>query len=373
MRRNNIGFLFLSTSIVRFSSIIAQSVIPLYINSFIASSKLISIAIALLWISNGVGSLFSIYFKKIHNFLIISFSLTSLGFLFLVFNNNYFQIYISIILIGVGLGSISILLAPSMHQANNKFEGIGLYSFALSMGLILGTLFSSIILTYLSFKFIFISTILLLVSPLIFTLKNKYNPIDINIKFKINNLFSIIQNKKFLKYLTFNFIYSLILPLIISYWGIYETKTIGLKPNLVMISLFLLFILSSLIRFALIKINEKGLIKMEILAIAILPLIFIFLNTNNLILNITGLLLFSIPHSVLYPSFLYKAFNSLDKNNVVIGNMIFSTSSGAGEFLSPLIALTIITYFNISKLFLFTLPIPILLLIFYLLAYNSKV
>ncbi len=370
MKGNNIGFLFLSTSIVRFSSIIAQSVIPLYISSFIASPKFISIAIALLWVSNGIGSILTTFFKKFHNFLIISFLLASLGFLLLIFNHNYSQIYTSIILIGIGLGSISILLAPSMHQASNKFEGIALYSFALSLGLIIGTLFSSIILTYLSFKFIFISAIILLITPLILVPKHKYNPIDISIKLKIDNLFPILKNKKFIKYFVLNFIYSLILPLIISYWGIYETKSLGLKPNLIMISLFSLFVLSSLIRFILIKTDEKDLVKMEILSITILPLIFVFLNTRNLILNIIGLLLFSIPHSILYPSFLYKTFKSLEKNDVVFGNMIFSASSGAAEFISPLIALTIISYFTISKLFLFTLPIPILLLIFYLLEYS---
>ncbi len=357
--------LFVSTSIVRFSSIIAQSVLPLYAFSLNITPFYISIIIAILWVFNGIGSLLINVSKKVNNFIVMSFLITLIGFILIIFSKNFFYLIISVSLVGLGLGSISILLAPSMHTDNKGFEGIGLYSFALSLGLILGTLFSSIILSYLSFFYIFIFTVILLIIPISLALKYKFNRHDFKLILKFNIIFSIMRNKKFSKYFILNFIYSFTLPLIISYWGIYEENSVKLKSNVVMLSLFLLFLTSSIIRFKSIKSSEKNLVRQETVAILVLPISFILLNIHNIYINILALLLFAIPHSILYPTFLYNAYKSLNKNNIIAGNLLFSASSGIAEFLSPIFALGIINMFTIKSLFLFALPIPFLMLIFY--------
>ncbi|WP_292319706.1 MFS transporter [Caldisphaera sp.] len=357
--------LFVSTSIVRFSSIIAQSVLPLYAYSLNITPFYISIIIAILWVFNGIGSLLINVSKKVNNFIVMSFLITLMGFILIIFSKNFFYLIISVSLVGLGLGSISILLAPSMHIDNKGFEGIGLYSFALSLGLILGTLFSSIILSYLSFFYIFIFTAILLIIPISLALKYKFNRHDFKLILKFNIIFSIMRNKKFSKYFILNFIYSFTLPLIISYWGIYEENSVKLKSNIVMLSLFLLFLTSSIIRFKSIKSSEKNLVRQETVAILVLPISFILLNIHNIYINILALLLFAIPHSILYPTFLYNAYKSLNKNNIIAGNLLFSASSGIAEFLSPIFALGIINMFTIKSLFLFALPISFLMLIFY--------
>jgi len=361
----NNRILFISTSIVRFSSIIAQSVLPLYAYSLNINPLYISIIIATLWIFNGIGSLTVNIIKNFNNFSFISFLIALLGFFLIIFSKNYLLLGISVSFIGLGLGSISVFLAPLMHIDNKGFEGIGLYSFALSLGLILGTLFSSIILSYLSFKYIFVFTIILLIIPISMTLRYKFNHNELKLELKFDSLFSIMKNKKFSKYFILNFIYSFTLPFIISYWGIYEESSINLKSNIVMLSLFLLFLISSLIRFKSIRTSENNLIKQETLAILILPISLFLLNIHNIYINIIAILLFAIPHSTLYPSFLYNAYKSLNKDNIITGNLLFSASSGIAEFLSPIFAAIIINLFTINNLFLFILPISFLMLFFY--------
>jgi hypothetical protein len=197
------------------------------------------------------------------------------------------------------------------------------------------------------------------------TLRYKFNHNELKLELKFDSLFSIMKNKKFSKYFILNFIYSFTLPFIISYWGIYEESSINLKSNIVMLSLFLLFLISSLIRFKSIRTSENNLIKQETLAILILPISLFLLNIHNIYINIIAILLFAIPHSTLYPTFLYNAYKSLNKDNIITGNLLFSASSGIAEFLSPIFAAIIINLFTIKNLFLFILPISFLMLFFY--------
>ncbi|MGC8567002.1 MAG: MFS transporter [Caldisphaera sp.] len=366
---SDLKILLLSTSSIRFSSIIAQSVVPLYLIGLKFSPKIASIAIAILWISNGIGSIISSFVEKKRLTFIIGFIIALMGLLLLINFKQIIFIYASIGLLGIGLGVISVLIAPLMHTLveSRDYTGIGLYSLGLSIGLILGTLISSVVIKLLNIKYVFLITVFYLIFSLIFSLRlnlNSNNVFKLNFSFK--EFLKIIENKEFLKSYLVNFFYSFLLPLMISYWGIYEEYKNKLNPSYIMLFLFFMFLISTIFRYKSLHLNERTINLYEILSIFSLPILFLLINTGNLFLGIISLLIFSLPHAFIYPVSLYKAYKSLNENDLYIGNYIFSTSSGIAEFFSPVIASFAISTFSLNNLYLFFAPIAFLTLIAFL-------
>ena len=127
----------------------------------------------------------------------------------------------------------------------------------------------------------------------------------------------------------------------------------------------MIFIISSATRFLLSRSTLNHI--RVVLTIGFLVLFFSFLlmaSANNLSLFLLGFILFSIPHALVFPITTYMALESAGKEAIISSTYIFATSSGFAEFISPLIALSIILSYSYSTLFLVMSPIALLAMIF---------
>ncbi len=358
--KRGLNILFLSTSATRFGSIVAQSVVPLYVVSYLNLSPAIASAlITILWISNGIGSVLGGTINKFKFNLLFGFLISIIGLSLLITSRDITTLFASIFLFGMGLGSISLLLPPLMHTltgVRESYEGIGFYSLGLSLGLIIGALASSLILKFFGFHYVFFAVIIYLGITLTFLFNLKINNGNIN-KFNLKGLFNVLKNRLFLNVYLINFLYSLLLPLIISYWGIYEEEVNNLKPSYALFFIFILFLTSTFIRYRLIKLDARSIKKLKFYSILLLPVVFIFIYSGNLYLGLLSVVVFSLPHAVVYPASLYEAYTSIDEKDILSGNYVFLSSSGIAEFLSPFIATLILSKFFISYIYVYAIII----------------
>src|SRR5579875_1908367 len=276
---------FLLTFILRILSLVVQSVLPLYLVSILhASNYFVGLMISALWMGNAFGAITGAA-------LVRSWRIA-------------------------GIAGLS-LLAPSMHISSNPeypFRGVSLYSTALSLALVAGPFISSIVISLSGFKMLFLSLSIASIVSLSLPLIGRDSGIN-----KESSLLSdfldtareVIAKNGFRREFVMNLIYSLTLPIILSFSGTVAQRVYNLSPSEVLLVLASIFALSSGIRFSMRNMNIKKVNRLMLIPTSFLLLSAILLSNGiSSYLFIAGLLIFSIPHATIYPWTLYNVFQT---------------------------------------------------------------
>ncbi|MEM0117898.1 MAG: MFS transporter [Conexivisphaerales archaeon] len=353
----NVQFLF--TFILRILSLVVQTVLPLYLSSTLhLPSYTVGLMISLLWIGNALGAITgALLFRGWRKGGLTGLLLLAASFSGYFAFSSYHLLSLFIMAGGFGSGLIQPLLAPSMHsnsRPSSPFRGISLYSTALSLALVLGPLISSIVIGLSSFKMLFIMLSAICLISLSLPLMASNNEDGSEKKGLLTGLIQVFSRtlllRDFRREFLMNLVYSLTLPIILSFAGIVAEKVYNFSSTDVLLSLTALFAISSTIRFSMRNTGIKKFSKVMLLPASLLLVSSIILYFgNSWFLFLAGLLLFSVPHATIYPWTLYNVFQTVDRERLVQASYIFSLSSGISEFISPPLTSFAIYYLGIAQ------------------------
>src|SRR5579875_3289663 len=215
---------FLLTFILRILSLVVQSVLPLYLVSILhASNYFVGLMISALWIGNAFGAITGA--ALVRSWRIAGLSLLAFSFSGYYASKSIYLLSFFIFAGGFGSGILQPLLAPSMHISSNPeypFRGVSLYSTALSLALVAGPFISSIVISLSGFKMLFLSLSIASIVSLSLPLIGRDSGIN-----KESSLLSdfldtareVIAKNGFRREFVMNLIYSLTLPIILSFSG----------------------------------------------------------------------------------------------------------------------------------------------------------
>jgi MFS family permease len=370
---------FLLTFILRILSLVVQSVLPLYLVSILhASNYFVGLMISALWIGNAFGAITGAALVRSWRIAgIAGLSLLAFSFSGYYASKSIYLLSFFIFAGGFGSGILQPLLAPSMHISSNPeypFRGVSLYSTALSLALVAGPFISSIVISLSGFKMLFLSLSIASIVSLSLPLIGRDSGIN-----KESSLLSdfldtareVIAKNGFRREFVMNLIYSLTLPIILSFSGTVAQRVYNLSPSEVLLVLASIFALSSGIRFSMRNMNIKKVNRLMLIPTSFLLLSAILLSNGiSSYLFIAGLLIFSIPHATIYPWTLYNVFQTSDKGRIIQSSYIFALSSGISEFISPPMTSLSIYLFGSAYGIAISIPFSLLALIIALTLYR---
>jgi MFS family permease len=372
--RREVGMLFYLTFVTRASSVIVQTVLPIILVSlFSVPPSSVGWVIAGFWIANALGALVAIGVTRNRRIsTLVGFAIITVSFLGFVISRSSEILELFVILSGLGLAMEQTFLVPSMHSARSDgrpHSGVGMYSTALSLGLIAGPLIASASLFLEGFGVLFAALAVLSAVTLGVYLFGGYQK-----SYQRENAFRGILPSQIIKTLkqkgfgsaySLNFLYSMSLPLFISYAGIYAEERIHLSSFLVLIFFTAAFSLSTVIRVAFSSARTVSFRRALLWGFASLLASFAVLGfCTNVYFLLFAFLLFGVPHALIYPTTAYLALESGGEDGVISATYLFATSSGVAEFISPLMAVPIIALSSLSSMFFITSLIPLVGLIF---------
>lgn len=340
VNRSAIG-LVASTAAIRFITSLLQAVAPLYLVLLGLRSIVASYVIVILWVSIASGSVIataigSAFMTSIAGLLVASGGLA----LFLSFRA---AAALGIAVAGLGAGIAGSALAPSLHVLSSEdrpFEGIGAYSLGLSIGLICALLSSSLA----SPRYLWIvfaaASIVSLATAVIIALRPP--PRHANLKVRIpgpSDLFRFFSDRGFARVFYINLTYSLAFPLVLSYWSIYAVDVLRLSTSTAFGAMAAMFTISMAIRAA--ALRARNVLPLEWASILSFIVSSAMLSSGVTLVSILGIMLFSVPHALIYPTTLYESLRQRPGEEVK-ASYLMSISSGAGEILAPMAATLII-------------------------------
>ncbi|MCG2891217.1 MAG: hypothetical protein RXN29_01980 [Acidilobus sp.] len=345
-----------STASIRFSTAILQAVTPLFLA--LTGFKLANVALLtiILWTSIAVGSIAAALIREPRYVGFAGLALLGIGLLLLYVSPS--AAMLAVPLSGIGSGLASSILAPLLHKMSSverPFEGVASYSLALSIGLVTAMAFTSI-LSLRGVTMSFLGAAAVSVSIAVFLVAYRVELPRVRVELpSIDDAVMMFKVKPFAKAFTSNFAYSLILPLVLSYWPLYSSKVIYLPVTTSFALLSALFLVSGTIRG--VSMGLRSVEGPQKLAVTTLVISVALLATRSEILSVIGLLLFSVPHALVYPTTLYQAMTS--SRSEVKANYVFSLSSGVAEVLSPMLAGLVITGWGLEALYVMAVPLAL--------------
>lgn len=333
---------------MRFSTSIVQAATPLILA--LAGIKLFNVSVLTisLWAGSAAGSLVATTLGDPRKASVLGLFL--MGSATLSMFLNPMMAFVGVPLAGVGAGLASSILPPLLHMMSpddRPFEGVASYSTSLSIGLVAAMAFTSLVsLKSIPFAFLASSVVSLVLGAAL-----SFSRVEVpDVKVRLPGpyyIYRLLRRRTFVLSFTSNVAYSTVLPLVISYWSLYSLKVIGLKPSISFALLSAMFLASGTIRALSVRLTRVR--EAHIAAEAFLVIAMALLFTGQRWLAIAGLLLFSIPHSLIYPTTLYEALSS--DEDPIRANYVFSASSGGGEVLSPVIAAIVIDRLGIGYVY----------------------
>jgi len=345
-----------STASIRFSTAILQAVTPLFLA--LTGFKLANVALltTILWTSIAVGSIAAALIREPRYVGFAGLVLLGIGLLLLYVSPS--AAMLAVPLSGIGSGLASSILAPLLHKMSSverPFEGVASYSLALSIGLVTAMAFTSI-LSLRGVTMAFLGAAAVSVSIAVFLVAYRVELPRVRVELpSVDDAVMMFKVKPFAKAFTSNFAYSLILPLVLSYWPLYSSKVIYLPVTTSFALLSVLFLVSGTIRG--VSMGLRSVEGPQKLAVTALVISVALLATRGEILSVIGLLLFSVPHALVYPTTLYQAMTS--SRSEVKANYVFSLSSGVAEVLSPMLAGLVITGWGLEALYVVAVPLAL--------------
>ncbi len=368
--RTLFGITFLARSV----SIIVQTVSPIVLVSILKEPvETIGWVIAGFWIANALGALVAAGLIRSRSRSTVSgFIVLALAFLGLTILRNPTAYEMLVILSGFGLAILQAFLVPSMYATGNKDRphiGIANYSMALSLGMIAGPLAASAAIWLYGFSTLFAILTGISVAMLVICLGLKFQRSfegeDTASAVKPSRILRTLRNKRFANYYAINFLYSMLLPIFISYGGIYGEKNFGIGTAEVLGLFAVVFAISTAMRSIFTR-SQVGQFKL----LLVLGFLFLFASfvlmatATSFLIFLIGFLLFAVPHALIYPTTTFMALEAGGNESIISSTYIFATSSGIAEFFAPLIAVPIIALYSLSSLFLVMAPLAFFAMIF---------
>lgn len=361
--------LFGITFLTRTISIIVQTVSPIVLVKILKTpASEIGWMIAGFWIANAIGTIIAAGIIRSRNRSTLSgFALLALAFFGAALIHNPLGYSLSIVLSGLGLSLVQAFLIPTMHLSGTDerpHKGIADYSTALSLGMIAGPLVAgaSIYLSGYYDLFFLLVAILVVVFIISFRIgiQKSFKGEDTRRGILPSNIVKTMKQKGFASFYTMNFLYSLLLPILISYGGVFAEDKFHVTTTEVLLMFAAVFSVSAMLRVLFSHSDVGHFHTFLMIGFVVLGLSFALIGlTNNLYLFIAGFLFFSVPHALIYPISTYLALDSAGPDGLISSTYIFATSSGIAEFLSPLAAVQIIAVYGFSPLFLVLVPIAV--------------
>jgi predicted MFS family arabinose efflux permease len=371
---------FILTLIVRLLSITILSVLPIFMRDALHVSDLdLGVYIILVWVGNAGGTGLAVLVVKrpaLASLLGLALILISMiGIPIAGVGSDPLLLGTFTVLSGVGMGLPQPFLAPLMYLssgADQPFSGLGLYSVALAIGLIVGPFLSSLSLSAGGFPLMFgvLATVaavgvaqVLLRNFLLRGRQFRVNPSEHRAyNFSVRQWLHALGSMKFRNAFALNFLYSMLFPIFASYGGVYSEARYGLTPSYVLLVYTVCYVASAVTRLYV----TRSIRRLEVLLLpSVLALIASFLlmglaGTSTVF--VVGVLVFSVPQSLILPITTYYALKSVDQEEIMNASYAFQVSSGIADFIAPSLASAIIWLFGISNLFLVMSPIAIVAL-----------
>ncbi|MDG6923465.1 MAG: MFS transporter [Nitrososphaerota archaeon] len=367
--RRDVQTLFSITFLSRSTSVIVQTVSPIVlVNIFGTPAGMVGWMIAGFWIANALGTLFAAGVIRNRRYsLLAGFLILFITFLGAALIQSSLGYALCIVLSGFGLSIVQVFLIPTMHQSSTvkrPHMGIANYSTALSLGMIAGPLVAAAAVYVYGFSALFVILAVVSVATLavvqVFGIQKSFSGEDTRGSLLPSNIFRVLRQKAFGNYPILNSLYSMLLPILLSYGGIYGEGKFHISSTLVLALFATVFTISTFMRMLFTRSEPRHFRILLVTGFSCLFVSFAMIGiAGNFYLFLLGFLLFSIPHALIYPITTFMALESGGKNSIITSTYIFQTSSGLAEFISPLAAIPIITLYSFSWVFLLMMPFSI--------------
>jgi predicted MFS family arabinose efflux permease len=364
--------MFSITFLTRSISIIVQTVSPIVLVKILGTpATMIGWMIAGFWIANAVGTIIAAgAIRNRRSSLLVGLAVLALAFFGAALIHDSLGYAACIILSGLGLSVVQAFLIPTMHASSRNERphiGIANYSTALSLGMIAGPLAAAAAIYVYGFSTLFV--ILALISVAVFVvverigIQKSFAQEDTRTSILPSNIFKVLRQRVFANYYVLNFLYSMLLPILISYGGIYAESRFKISSSEVLTLFAAVFAVSTMMRILFTRSEQRHFRLLLVVGFASLFASFTIIGSaGSFSLFLVGFILFSIPHALIYPITTFMALESGGKESVLSSTYIFATSSGIAEFISPLAAVPIIALYNFSWVFLAMAPISLVAL-----------
>ncbi len=332
-------------------------VIPLYAISLGATPSEAGVVVVLLWLGNAVGAAAATLavrdqsVSSVGGFIILGASTLVLG-----LRAPYAPLSLGVLVAGVGMGLPQPLLSAIMHMDSapeRPFTGLGVYSTALGIGLVLGPLVAYGVHALYGFSGVFEALAIVSAAGVASAwggregIRGRPKPPVPSIAAWARALGRPAFRRAFMV----NLLYSLLLPVFLSYGGVYAEERFGLSSGEALLLFTLVFLASVAIRYASIGATvdpgrvllvSAGFLTASTMCITLAPSWPVF---------VAGMLLFSVPHAMVFPVANFLAFRSVETPDIINTSYAFQASSGGAEVLSPLLAVALIPTAGLQGVF----------------------
>jgi hypothetical protein len=346
---------FILTLSVRLLTSALAILIPLFsIDALGASASLAGVFVLLLWVGNAIGVVAAVLalrnqsYSSIAGFCLVAISLAGLA----LGQRPFAPLFI--LVSGVGVGLPQPFLSAFMHidsRPERPFSGLGLYSTALGVGLILGPLvaYGAFPLGGFAGAFLALSAFCALgIAGAVLGHGNVVRRPAPSVP-SISAWAASLRVWAFRRAIITNLLYSLLLPVFLSYGAIYAERSFGFTPTGALLLFTVVFVLSVSLRLAAVRF-EARLDRLLLLSSVLLLLSTLTLGfSHTWQFFVAGMLMFSLPHAYIFPIANYYALAS--SKDVMNASYAFQASSAAAEFITPAAAVLLIPFTGVGGLF----------------------
>ena len=358
-------FVFLVILLQRANTNLIQSINPLFVRYVLDKNLFyVGITTAVYAVSTiAVRYLISIRIKPqaVSKFVIVGLLLFSAAILGYFFSTNYAEFLIFVVISGFATAIIMPFLLSLVHLVSEKStieKNLTIYSLMLSLALVFGPLLSSALLTVLPIRWIYIMLSIFGITAFFFALKihlksksvikeklsEKPDMQDLNKNSqksaKGGSVSLLFKNRGFLEVIFYNTSFSIAFASVVALGGVFARDNFHLKYFEITL-LFSLFFISSLItRLILLYFTKKANIKnkTKILNISILISVLSFalmVFSKNIGFYAFGLIIFGIPHALIFPIGTMRISETVDMKDMVAANTIYQSNFDLGGIIGP--------------------------------------
>jgi Major Facilitator Superfamily len=352
---------FVLALILRLLTASLAILIPLYVSDALGvAAGGVGVYVLALWVGNGAGvALAMIVIRRqsvssVGGFLVLGGALY-----WMAFAQSDASALISSLAAGVGMGLAQPFLFVLMHldsPAENPFSGVGLYSVALALGLVLGPLLASGCIYALGFRAaLSVLALLALCGGVLAAVRaaskrgtrgeNAAHP------FSPRLMWRAFRNARFVRAFLVNLSYSFVLPVFLSYGAVYASARFGLGSSEALLVFSGAFLLSAAFRAVAVKFRGSLGPMLVVSAAALVVSMPIMGLAGSVSLFVVGAALFSVPHAFILPITSFDALSSVDGETVVNASYAFQASSGVAEILTPAVAVAVVAAGGLAPLF----------------------
>jgi hypothetical protein len=331
-------------------------VIPLYaVTSLGVATSAAGVYVLLLWAGNAVGVAAAVLLVRSQSYsTAVGFGLVALAMGALAaLGGAYAPLFM--LLAGAGVGFPQPFLSAFMHLDSVKdkpFSGLGLYSSALGVGLILGPLVALGSYLLSGFSGVFLGLSLVCVAGLVAgaaghgTVSRRAPPPRPDPKaWKAS-----MKNVVFRRAIIVNFLYSLILPVFLSFGAIFAEKSFAFTSPDALLLYSVIFAVSVSLRLAAVKFEGRLDRLLMAAAVALLVSTLTIGFAQSWAVFVVGMLVFALPHAYIFPVSNFYALAS-SPQDVMNASYVFQASSAAAEFITPAAAVLLIPSWGVQGVF----------------------